>query len=91
MYALLYYMMNGYDRLYPQLIERKDLREYIDILLKLNIPENSELYRKSIQTLLSNKPNEPIGNSLFDLLKEGYEFETYDKDNDGYKHILVKK
>ena len=28
---------------------------------------------------------------VFELLKNGYEFETYDKDNSGYKHLLVKK
>lgn len=91
MYALLYFIMNGYDRFYPSLFERKSFGEYIEILSKLNIPESSELYRKSMQTLYGNKPNESIGDSLFELLKEGYEFETYDKDNNGYKHILVKK
>lgn len=91
MYALLYFMMNGYDSFYPCMFERKGLEEYMEILSNLNIPESSELYRKSMQTLYRNKPNETIGNSLFELLKEGYEFETYDEDNNGYKHILVKK
>lgn len=91
MYALLYFMMNGYDRFYPPFIERSGFSEYIDILSNLNIPESSDLFRKSMQTLYMNKPNEPIGDSLFELLKNGYEFETYDKDNSGYKHVLVKK
>lgn len=69
MYALLYFMMNGYDRFYPPLFEIEGLLEYTEILSKLNIPESSELYRKSMQTLYGNKPNESIGDSLFELLK----------------------
>lgn len=91
MYALLYYMINGYDRFYPYMFERKEIYEYMEILKKLNIPESSELYRKSMQTLYGNKPNESIGNSLFELIKEGYELETYDEDYNGYKHVLIKK
>ena len=44
-----------------------------------------------MQTLYGNKPNESIGISLFELIKEGYELETYDEDYNGYKHVLIKK
>ena len=91
MYALLYYMINGDDRFYPCMFERKGINEYMEVLKKLNVPESSELYRKSMQTLYGNKPNESIGNSLFELIKEGYELETYDEDYNGYKHVLIKK
>lgn len=91
MYALLYYMMNGDDIFYPFKFERKGVGEYRDVLSKLNIPESSELYRKTIQTIYPNVRNEPIGESLFELVKEGYEFATYGEDESGYKHILVKK
>ena len=91
LYALFYYIINGYDRFYPFLFERDSLIEYGKVLSDLNIPESSELYRKSMQTLHRNKPNESIGDSIYELLREGYEFETYDKDYNGYKHILVKK
>ena len=50
MYALLYYMMNGDDRFYPPLLERDSISEYEQILQSLNIPENSDLYRKSMIT-----------------------------------------
>lgn len=91
MYALLYYIMNGYDRFYPSMLERKAFIEYENILYNLNIPIESDLYRKTVLTLMGNKPNESIGDSLFDLVRQGYEFETYDQDYSGYKHILVKK
>lgn len=91
MYALLYYMMNGDDRFYPPLLERDSISEYEQILQSLNIPENSDLYRKSMITLNNRMPNERIGESLIELIEDGYTFETYDKDNHGYKHILRKK
>lgn len=77
MYALLYYIMNVEDYFYPIFIERNSITEYEKLLHTINIPENSALYEKTMNTLDENKPNEPIGDSLLELIDEGYSFESY--------------
>ena len=72
------------------MFERKGVEENRNVLWTLNISEFSELYRKTIQTIYPNVHNEPIGESLFELVRAGYEFATYGGDDSGYKHILWK-
>ena len=90
-YALFYAIMNGKQLFYPELFERENLNEYEKILHLLKIPENSTLYRRTMQTLMDDVPNELMGDALFELIDNGYSFETYDKNNWGYKHRLVRK
>ena len=90
-YALLYCMLNGYDLFYPCFVERKSTNDYEKILNELNIPTNSSLYEKTMKTIDEKKPNEAIGDSLYELIECGYELETYDIDCFGYKHRLIKK
>lgn len=91
MYALLYFIFNGGDFFYPILRERKNLGQYEQVLKSFNIPENSSLYEKSMNTLDEKKINEPIGDSIFELIERGYEFEISDYSEYGYCHCLVKK
>ncbi len=90
-YALFYAIMNAEQFFYPLLYERESLNEYEKLLHLLRIPEDSTLYRKTMQTLMEDVPNESVGDSLFELIDDGYSFETYGKDNCGYKHRLVRK
>lgn len=91
LYYLLYYIINSDLNFYPSFIERDSIEEYEQILQNLNIPESSSLYAKSLITVSDKINNKPIGDSLFELIDKGYEFQTYGKDYSGYKHILVKK
>lgn len=90
MYALLYYIINGQNTFYPIFWERK-FDEYKKILDDMNIPRNSELYEKSLLTLVEHINSEPIGDSLFKLINEGYEFETFGKNQLGFQHKLKIK
>lgn len=91
MYALFYGLMNGEDWFYPPFMERANFSEYENVLKMLNVPENSKLYENSMNTLDESVPNEPISESLTELIEDGYSFETYGLNRHGYQHRLIKK
>ena len=76
-FDLLYIIFNSKESFYPCLWQ-KNFEDYKAFLRNLNIPVESELYQKSLQTLSDTQPNEPIGNALFELAEQGYEFEKKD-------------
>ena len=91
MYGILYAIFNGEDYFYPFLYERQHYIEYEKLLESLGIPEDSSLYRKTLNTLNNNIENETIGDSIYELIEDGYTFNTYDINEHGYQHKLIKK
>lgn len=73
MYALLYMMMDYYGSFFPRYSNR-DKQSCIYFLKELNIPQDSELYKKFLITLSEEEPNQWIGDSLYELIDDGYEF-----------------
>ncbi len=89
MYALLYMMLNCYGSFYP-MYSNGDKQNCIYFLNELNIPQGSELYKKLLITLSEEEPNQWIGDSLYELIDDGYELsESRLDDNRIYK--LKKK
>lgn len=88
MYALFYYMMDSWDYFYPVFCGRDKLSDYEEILVKSNIPENSSLYEKSMRTLDEVKDNQRIGDSLIELVEEGYELTPVIR---GQRRKLIKR
>ena len=91
MYAIFYRIMNSDDFFYPVLAERSKISEYENILDSMNIPIGGTLYNQTFDTLDDNKPNKLISDSLFELVDDGYELETYNENCYGYQHRLIKK
>lgn len=90
LYALFYMIMNGKDYFYPIFFE-KSIEEYRDLLNSLNIPSSSDLYKRSLGTLSNSKPNEVIGDALFQLIDDGYDLEINSKNRCGNQYRLSKK
>ena len=88
MYALFYYMMDSWHYFYPVFCGRDKLSDYEEILVKSNIPENSSLYEKSMRTLDEVKDNQRIGDSLIELVEEGYELTPVIR---GQRRKLIKR
>lgn len=88
MYALFYYMMDSWNYFYPVFCERDKLSDYEEILVKSNTPENSSLYEKSMITLDEVKDNQRIGESLLELVEDGYELKPVIR---GQRRKLVKR
>lgn len=73
-YALLYLIMDSKRNFYPYDTNEK-MRKYRYYLDRLNIPQGSDLYRKFLITLSEDEPNQIIGDSLYELIDDGYSFE----------------
>ena len=72
-YALLYLMINCKDNFYPY-YSNGDIQKYKRKLERLNIPQGSDLYKKFLITLSEDEPNQIIGDSLYELIDDGYSF-----------------
>ena len=73
-YALLYLIMDSKRNFYPYDRNEK-MQKYMCYLDRLNIPQGSDLYRKFLITLSEDEPNQIIGDSLYELIDDGYSFE----------------
>ena len=91
MYALFYIIFNNTDWFYPLYVEKISMKEYYELLKKMEIPFDSRLHLNSILTLDDEEPNQPISEALLELVDDGYEFEVTGKDKLGYNYQLVRK
>lgn len=89
-YALFYIILNNTDWFYPLFVEMP-MKRYFGLLDEMGIPKGCQLYLKSILTLDNEEPNAPISEALLELVDDGYDFETIDKNNYGYSYRLVRK
>ena len=90
MFSLFYLMMNSHESFYPINYE-KSTKSYLRSLRTVNIPKDSSLYIKSLITISDDEPNVPIGDSLFELVDAGYNFEVYGINKWGNQYRLKKK
>lgn len=77
-YALLYLIMDSKRNFYPYDSNEK-MRKYMYYLDRLNIPQGSDLYKKFLITLSEDEPSQIIGDSLYELIDDGYSFKERKK------------
>ena len=78
-YALLYLIMDSKRNFYPHDSNEK-MQKYMYYLDRLNIPQGSDLYKKFLITLSEDEPSQIIGDSLYELIDDGYSFKERKKD-----------
>ena len=71
--------MDSKRNFYPYDSNEK-MQKYMYCLDRLNIPQGSDLYKKYLITLSEDEPSQIIGDSLYELIDDGYSFKERKKD-----------